>query len=160
MCMKIGIFVLRKLLNISFNGTYFPHFVLLCAASRVRRHAGCQARHIHRRRRHVFAQRQAFHREGRRGSLSAHPPSLLGPPHQDVQGFGYEHGLHLHFLEHPRTAGGQLRLLRQQRCGRVLPSGAEERHVCHRAPRTLCLCGVGDGRSALVAAQEEGHQVA
>ena len=158
MCMKIGIFVLRKLLNISFyKERYFPFFFssllfFVCAGVR-----GPPPGAFSLGGGHFSAQRQALCREGRRGSLSAHPAPLLGPSHQDVQGVGHEHCLHLHLLEHPRAAGRRVQLHGQQRRGCFLPSGSEERHVRHRAPRSLRLCRMGDGRSALVAAQEKGH---
>ena len=117
-------------------------------------------RHLRVRKGHFPAQRQTVCGEGGRGALPPYSPPLLGAPHTHVQGAGHEHALPLCVLEHPRTADGAVRLHRQQRCGRILPSGTEKRTVCHRTPGTLCVCRVGDGRPALVAAQEERHPAA
>lgn len=49
-------------------------------------------------------------------------------------------------------------ICRTERYSCVLPFGSREWNVCHSASRTLCLCGMGNGRLALVAAEEEGYQ--
>ena len=114
-------------------------------------------RHVHRWRQDLPAQRPALRSQGGRAALSAHTAPLLGAPHQDVQGIGYEHRVPLRLLEHPRAARGRVRLHRAERHSRVLPPCAEERHVRNSAPRALRLRRMGDGRTALVALEEEGH---
>ena len=65
-------------------------------------------RHVHRWRQDLPAQRPALRSQGGRAALSAHTAPVLGAPHQDVQGIGYEHRVPLRLLEHPRAARGRV----------------------------------------------------
>ena len=115
---------------------------------------------VHRRRQDVSAQRKALHRESRRTALSAHSAPLLGAPHTDVPRAWHEHHMPLRVLEHTRAARGRVRLHRTERHSSLLPPGTAQRHVRHSASRTLRVRRVGDGRTAVVAAEEEGHKPA
>lgn len=50
---------------------------------------------------------------------------------------------------------GAIRFYRSERYSCFLSSGTETWNVCHSASRPLCVCGVGDGWTAVVVVEEK-----
>lgn len=111
-------------------------------------------RHI---RQPIPPQRTSFPNTCRRTTLPSHPPPILATPYTAMQSPGHEHYMPLRILERPRTTNEPIRLLRQPRHTCLLQDCRKRRPLHHPPTRPLRMRRMGDGRTALVATQKEGH---
>ena len=88
------------------------------------------------------------------------PREYWGQRLQAVQGDGPEHRVRVPVLELSRVGPGAVRLVRAGGRRGVLPARAAGGAVGDPAARAVRLCGMGDGRAAVVAAQEGRHPAA